>query len=62
MRNRYSGICELCKKVVPPKKGRWRLIPKQVQDFTGLRCMACSITTKKGKKLTKEKLCTTTSK
>lgn len=30
--------------------GRWRLIPKQVQDFTGLRCRPCSITTKKALK------------
>jgi DNA-directed RNA polymerase subunit RPC12/RpoP len=50
MRNRYAGICEKCKKEVPPKKGRWRLIPKIVQNFTGLRCMKCSTTTKKALK------------
>lgn len=47
MKNRYAGICEKCKTTVPAKKGRWRLVPKQVQNFTGLRCRKCSITTKK---------------
>lgn len=51
MKNKYKGKCELCGKEVPPKMGRWRLIPKQVQNFTGLRCMKCSTTTKKNNKL-----------
>lgn len=50
MRNKYKGKCEKCGKEVLPKKGRWRLVPKQVQDFTGLRCMKCSTTTKKALK------------
>jgi len=51
MRNRYKGKCERCGKEVPPKQGRWRLIPKQVQNFQGLRCLPCGTTTKKGLKL-----------
>lgn len=47
MRNRYKGVCELCGKVVPPKQGRWRMIPKMTQNFIGLRCQSCS-TKKKG--------------
>jgi len=54
MRNRFKGKCELCGKEVLPKQGRWRLVPKQVQNFTGLRCMNCSTTTKKNLKKLKE--------
>lgn len=50
MRNRYKGICEVCGVVVLPKQGRWRLVPKQVQNFTGLRCKKHFSTTKKALK------------
>lgn len=50
MRNRYKGKCEKCGKEIPPKQGRWRLIPKQTQNFVGLRCLRCSTTTKKSLK------------
>ena len=56
MRNRYKGLCELCGIEVLPKKGRWKLIPKSTQCFTGLRCLPCSTTTRKGLKLNKERL------
>ena len=55
MRNRYQGTCELCKKLVPPKQGIWRLIPKYARDFTGLRCKECSLTTNAGRKATEKK-------
>jgi hypothetical protein len=58
MRNRYKGKCELCGIEVLPKQGRWRLTPKQVQNYTGLRCRPCSTTTKKGVKLIKHRLAT----
>lgn len=54
MRNRYKGKCGQCGKEVMPKKGRWRLIPKQTQNFTGLRCMECGDTTKRGLKKLKK--------
>jgi len=47
MRNRFAGKCENCGVYVGVKEGRWRLIPKQVQNYTGLRCQKCSTTTKK---------------
>lgn len=50
MKNRYRGRCEVCGKDIPPKQGKWRLIPKQAQDFTGLRCKTCSTTTHKNRK------------
>ncbi len=50
MRNRYKGNCNVCGKEVLPKAGRVRLIPKQTQNFLGLRCLKCSTTTKKNKK------------
>lgn len=56
MRNRYKGKCELCHREVQPKQGRWRESPKQTQNFTGLRCFPCSTTTKKGIKITKNRL------
>ncbi len=55
MRNRYKGICQVCKKEVPPKAGRWRMIPKMSQNFEGLRCMTCSRTNKPNRKLQAEK-------
>lgn len=54
MRNRYKGTCEVCKKTVLPKQGRWRLEPKLTQDFTGLRCLKCSNTTIKARKQIKK--------
>lgn len=61
MRNRYKGICELCKKEVPPKQGRWHEKGYQdwgrnAQSFEGLRCLPCSTTTKRGLKETQERL------
>lgn len=50
MRNKYKGVCGLCKETVLPRMGRWRLIPKQTQDFLGLRCKKCSTTTRANKK------------
>jgi len=50
MRNRYAGNCSLCGKFVPVKAGRWRMIGKMAQNFQGLRCLACSTTTKAHKK------------
>ena len=55
MRNRYKGICSNCGVDVPPKQGRWKLIPKTTQNFTGLRCLPCSTTTKRNKKEMKAK-------
>jgi len=59
MRNKYKGKCELCGKEVLPKQGRYRMgVPfvKQTQNFTGLRCIPCGTTTKKGLKLTAKRL------
>jgi len=56
MRNRFTGKCNLCGCDVTPKNGRWRLTPKPAQNYTGLRCIPCSTTTKKGIKLTAERL------
>lgn len=56
MRNRFKGSCELCGKFVSPGAGRWRLFGKQTQNFRGLRCLACSITTKAGRKKTATRL------
>jgi len=50
MRNRHKGKCNLCGVDVPAGDGRWRLIPKKTQDFTGLRCKRCGTTTKKNLK------------
>ena len=47
MKNRYAGKCENCSTYVPVGKGKWRISPKQVQNFLGLRCYICSTTTKK---------------
>lgn len=58
MRNRYKGICQICKKEVPPKQGRWReggITAKSTQNFSGLRCADCSTTTKKNIKKMAEK-------
>lgn len=54
MRNIHAGKCNKCGVHVDVKQGRWRLIPKQVQNFTGLRCMKCSTTTNKNKKQNNE--------
>lgn len=56
MRNRYKGKCELCGKEVPPKAGRWHEVPSRTQNFIGLRCLPCSTTTKKGIKLTMDRI------
>lgn len=61
MRNRYTGKCQLCGKIVPPKQGRWHLEGyqkwgKNSQNFEGLRCLPCSTTTKRGRKETEERL------
>ena len=58
MRNRFAGKCQLCGKALKPKEGRWRLVAglTQAQNFQGLRCIPCSTTTKKGLKLTQERL------
>lgn len=59
MRNKYKGNCNLCGKEVLPGKGRVRTIPyftTNAQDFTGLRCIPCGTTTKKGLKLTSDRL------
>lgn len=50
MRNKYPGVCKACGDYVGVKAGRWRLTPKQTQDFTGLRCKPCSTTTKKNRR------------
>jgi DNA-directed RNA polymerase subunit RPC12/RpoP len=60
MRNRYKGVCGLCGKNVPPKQGRWHIegyekFGKSTQKFSGLRCLRCGTTTKKGLKILKEK-------
>jgi len=59
MRNRFAGVCQLCGVKVAPKQGRWReggITTKSTQNFAGLRCIPCSTTTKKGLKLTEERL------
>lgn len=51
MKNLYSGNCNNCGKFVDIGKGRHRTLPKQTQDFLGLRCKFCSTTTIKNKAL-----------
>lgn len=62
MRNRFPGKCNLCGCEVAVKAGRWRATIENgrggislTQNFTGLRCLPCSTTTKKGLKKLKER-------
>lgn len=58
MRNRFAGKCQLCGCYIAPKQGRWRLMAglRASQNFQGLRCIPCGTTTKKGRKLTGQRL------
>lgn len=58
MRNRFAGRCQLCGCYLAPKQGRWRLMAglRASQNFQGLRCIPCGTTTKKGRKLTAQRL------
>lgn len=55
MTNRYAGTCGNCGEYVAPRSGKWRLFPKQTQNFNGLRCEKCCRTTKKNKKMIEER-------
>jgi hypothetical protein len=63
MRNRFAGKCNLCGCDVPPKTGYWHAeySVKASQNFSGLRCIPCGTTTKKGNKLTAIRLAKLTS-
>lgn len=55
MRNKFKGRCSKCGCEVLPKKGRWHtdgyeVFGRDAQKFSGLRCLKCSTTTKKGLK------------
>jgi hypothetical protein len=57
MKNRYKGICNCCGKEVLPKQGYFRdgKQYRQLQNFDGLRCHHCALTTKANIKHMKNK-------